>query len=100
MHAYVGQKNNPSYTSSVYYEMDFVGVANNSNEQQVEILIKDMPIEGDSTYINSLYYYKEAEQLFLDIAKAGPYKATVYDANYTGITSVKDPDIWFYIYTP
>ena len=100
MHGYVAQKNNSNYTSSVYYEMDFVGVANNNNELQVEILIKDMPAEGDSTYINSLYYYREAERLFLDLAKAGPFKVTVYDANYTGMTSLKDPDVWFYIYTP
>ena len=100
LQGYVAQKNNTNYTSSVYYEMDFVGLANNNNEQQVEILIKDMPNEGDSIYLNSLYYYREAERLFLDLAKAGPYKITVYDANYTGVTSVKDPDVWFYIYTP
>ena len=99
LQGYVAQKNNTNYTSSVYYEMDFVGLANNNNEQQVEILIKDMPNEGDSI-LNSLYYYREAERLFLDLAKAGPYKITVYDANYTGVTSVKDPDVWFYIYTP
>ena len=80
--------------------MDFVGVANNNNEQQVEILIKDMPTKGDRMYKNSLYYYREAEGLFLDIAKAGPYKIIVYDANYTGVISIKDPDLWFYIYTP
>ena len=47
-----------------------------------------------------LYYYREAERLFLSLAKAGPYKVTVYNDNYTGVTSVKDPDLWFYIYTP
>lgn len=97
---YVAEKNNLNNTSSVYYEMDFVGLANNNNEQQVEILIKDMPNEGDPVYKNSLYYYREAERLFLSLAKAGPYKVTVYNDNYTGVTSVKDPDLWFYIYTP
>ena len=100
MHAYVAEKNNLDNTSSVYYEMDFVGVANNANEEQVEILIKDMPNEGDSTYKNSLYYYREAERLFLDLAKLGPYKKSVYNANYTYLISVKDPDIWFLVYTP
>ena len=100
MHAYVAEKNNLDNTSSVYYEMDFVGVANNANEEQVEILIKDMPNEGDSTYKNSLYYYREAERLFLDLAKLGPYKKSVYNANYTYLISVKDPDIWFFSIYP
>ena len=59
-----------------------------------------MPNEGDPVYKNSLYYYREAERLFLSLAKASPYKVTVYNDNYTGVTSVKDPDLWFYIYTP
>ena len=100
MHSYIAKKRDLDNTRSIYYEMDFVGVANNNNEQQVEILIKDMPTKGDRMYKNSLYYYREAEGLFLDIAKAGPYKIIVYDANYTGVISIKDPDLWFYIYTP
>ena len=59
-----------------------------------------MPTKGGRMYKNNLYYYREAERLFLDIAKAGPYRIIVYDANYTGVISVKDPDLWFYIYTP
>ncbi|AVM49626.1 DUF4302 domain-containing protein [Capnocytophaga sp. oral taxon 878] len=100
IHGYIAEKNNLDNTSSIYYEMDFVGMANSSNEKQLEILIKDMPTIGDNTYKNSLFYYREAERLFLDLAKAGPYKTSVYNDNYTYLISVKDPDIWFLVYIP